>query len=342
MSTLTRLMLALVLCSQIGCGWLGLRDRSNDYLLAEETAPTQVPEGLQGNSLGQVYPIPEIISTTALEPDYEVPRPQPASVNTFEQLVKIQSYEQRSWVLINVPPSEVWPRVRSILSRNGIPTSRTDGVTGMIETVWIKFKSDEQQSHRFRFAIAPGVQLDSTEISALHNQASIGQEESGDWSDSSDSDQREQDMLSLLANELATESNYSQVSLLAQNIGGDAKVSIVADDSQDPHILIALNFDRCWASVSYSASRGGFTVIDKNRSEGVLLVNFSAPSTEEPGFFQRWFGGGKDAEVLEYNHQIRLKTVGGKVQVRVLDRDGVAINASDALRLLAIIRSNLS
>ena len=149
-------------------------------------------------------------------------------------------------------------------------------------------------------------------------------------------------MLSLLANELATASNYSQVSLLAQNIGGDAKVSIVADDPQDPHISIALNFDRCWASVSYSASRGGFTVIDKNRSEGVLLVNFSAPSTEEPGFFRRWFGGGKDDEVLEYNHQIRLNTVSGKVQVRVLDREGVAIGASDALRLLAIIRSNLS
>ena len=46
--------------------------------------------------------------------------------------------------------------------------------------------------------------------------------------------------------------------------------------------------------------------------------------------------------MLEYNHQIRLNNVGGKVQVRVLDREGVAISASDALRLLAIIRSNLS
>lgn len=337
-----RFLLALVLCGQVGCGWLGLRDRSNDYLLSEETAPTLVPDDLHSDSLGQIYPIPEISAMTALEPGYEVPRPQPASVNNFEQVVKIQSFEDRNWVLINITPSEVWPRVRSILSRNGIPTSRTNGGTGMIETVWIKFKSDQQQSHRFRFAITPGVQLDSTEVSALHNQVTMGQEDSVNWSDASDNDERERDMLSLLANELATASDYSQVSLLAQNIGGDTKVNIISDESEDHHILIALGFDRCWASVSYSASRGGFTIIDKNRTEGRLLVNFSTPVVEEPGFFQRWFGASKGSDILEYNHQIILQPVDGNVEVRLLDREGAALSSSDARRLLAVLRSNLS
>ena len=76
-----------------GCGWLGLRDRSNDYLLAEETQPTVVPADLDSATLGQIYPIPAIPLDSVELVTYEVPRPQPASVNTFEQLVKIQAVD---------------------------------------------------------------------------------------------------------------------------------------------------------------------------------------------------------------------------------------------------------
>ena len=81
--------------------------------------------------------------------EFDVPRPQPASVIHFEQSVKIQSLEGRRWVLINVPPSEVWPRVRNVLNRSGVPAALADGSEGIIETVWVKFNSDEENSHRF-------------------------------------------------------------------------------------------------------------------------------------------------------------------------------------------------
>ena len=46
-----------VILSLTGCGWLGLRDRSNDYLLAEETEVTAIPAGLDRTVVGQIYPI---------------------------------------------------------------------------------------------------------------------------------------------------------------------------------------------------------------------------------------------------------------------------------------------
>lgn len=342
MKIITHLFAVLFVVQISGCGWLGIRDRSNDYLLAEETAKITVPEGLEEIIGGEVYPIPALESSAKLESDYEVPRPQPASVNNFEQVVKIQSFEDRRWVLVNVPPSELWPRIRNVLSRNGIPSSRADGDTGVIETVWITFKSDTDMSHRFRFYIAPGVQLDSTEIAAVHNQADMGSEASVDWPERSDSDKREQDMLAMLANELATPSSYSQVSLLAQNIGGDAKVRLVSDGTQAAHIVIALGFDRCWASVSYSAARGGFTVIDKNRSDGQLWVNYSPVVEAEPGFFSRLFSGTPKVDTLKVNYQIILESNGDLTQVRIFDAEGVLLSPSDSLRLLGILRSNLS
>jgi len=330
----------VVILSLTGCGWLGLRDRSDDYLLAEETAVTVVPQGMDKAVLGQIYPIPQIPVTSVELVEFDVPRPQPASVNTFEQSVKIQSLEGRRWVLINIPPSEVWPRVRNVLNRNGVPAALADGSEGIIETVWVKFNSDEENSHRFRFQISPGVQLDSAEISAVHNQAARSQEDQAQWPQSSDDDQREKDMLSLLANDLAASADYASVSLLAQDIGGDAKVEVVTPEVSDPFILAKLSFDRTWASTLYSADRGGFVIIDQNRSAGVVFVNYTPETTEEPGFFARLFRGSE--EILEVNYRILVETVGANVEIRIVGTEGQGLNKAETLRLLKILRSNMS
>lgn len=325
-----------------GCGWLGLRDRSNDYLLAEETQPTVVPADLDSATLGQIYPIPAIPLDSVELVAYEVPRPQPASANTFEQLVKIQTIEGRRWILINISPSEVWPRVRNILNRNGIPSAKAEGSAGIIETVWVNFNSDAENAHRFRFSIAPGVQIDSTEISVLHEQRPKGNEEAGVWPEQSQSLTRESDMLSLVANDLASASEYATVSLLAQDIGGDAKVEIMTPEVADPFILVKLGFDRTWASISYSAQRGGFVTVDKNRTEGVMYVNYTEETADDEGFFSRWFGGGAGEEILEVNYQVLVQSVGANVEVRIIGPDGEGLNKAESLRLLKVLRGNMS
>ena len=326
-----------------GCNWLGIRDRSNDYLLAEETQPTVVPGEMDSASLGQIYPIPQISSEDIDAETFEVPRPQPASVNTFEQLVKIQSIDGRRWVLINISPSEVWPRIRSLLNRNGVPSAKAEGSSGIIETVWVNFKSDTENSHRFRFHISPGVQLQSTEITALHQQVSAGGEEQEiSWPAESNSDERERDMLSMIANELAAASEYASVSLLAQNIGGEAKVEVITPEVADAFIKINLSFDRAWASINYSASRGGFSIIDKDRTEGLLYVNYTEQTEDDEGFFSRWFGNSTDNELLEANYRVLMETVGNSVEARLVGFEGNSLDKQESLRLLRILRGNMS
>ncbi len=326
-----------------GCNWLGIRNRSNDYLLSEETQPTVIPGEMDSASLGQIYPIPQIAAEMIDAEGFEVPRPQPASVNTFEQLVKIQSIDERRWVLINIPPSEVWPRIRSLLNRNGVPSARAEGSSGIIETVWVNFKSDEEYSHRFRFYISPGVQIDSTEITTLHQQIATGkEEEAAAWPAESNSEDRERDMLSMIANELAAASEYASVSLLAQDIGGEAKVEVVTPEAADAFIKINLSFDRAWASVSYSVARGGFSIIDKNRTEGLLYVNYTEQTEGDEGFFSRWFGSSDSDELLEANYRVLLETVGSSVEARIVGFEGNSLDKTESLRLLRILRGNMS
>ncbi|MGB2044430.1 MAG: outer membrane protein assembly factor BamC [Porticoccaceae bacterium] len=340
--TISWLTILLVLVLS-GCNWLGVRNRTNDYLLSEETQPTVIPGEMDSASLGQIYPIPQIAVETIDAEGFEVPRPQPASVNTFEQLVKIQSIDDRRWVLINISPSEVWPRIRSLLNRNGVPSAKAEGSSGIIETVWVTFKSDQDNSHRFRFYISPGVQLDSTEITTLHQQIAVGEEDAvAAWPTTSNSEDRERDMLSMIANELAAASEYASVSLLAQDIGGEAKVEVVTPEAADAFIKINLSFDRAWASVSYSAARGGFSIIDKNRTEGLLYVNYSEQTEGDEGFFSRWFGSSDSEELLEANYKVLMESVGSSIEARIVGFEGNSLDRAESLRLLRILRGNMS
>lgn len=342
MKLISQSICVLLIVSISGCGWFGIRDRTQDYLLSEETEPTQIPLEVGTAALGQLYSIPALDTRVEQLTSFDVPRPQPASVNTFEKLVKIQSFDDARWVLINISPSELWPRLRNVLNRNGVPSNRAEGSEGVIETVWVSFSSDEENSHRFSFNVIPGVQIDSTEIRIVHNQALRGEEEKTAWPQTSDDDQRELDMLTLIANDLAGEDNFASVSLLAQEIGGASKVSIVTPETASPFILMKLGFDRSWASVLYSAERGGFTLIDQDRSSGEMFVNFTDPGSEERGFFSRLFGGSSESVKVVVNYRILLTSSASDIEVRIVSSEDKTLDTAVILRLLTVLRSNLS
>ena len=148
-------------------------------------------------------------------------------------------------------------------------------------------------------------------------------------------------MLSMVAGELAGDTSFASVSLLAQDIGGEPKVAVITPEVADPFIQAKLGFDRAWASVLYSASRGGYALIDQNRSEGTLYVNFSDQSEDQPGFFKRWFGDSSE-EILEVNFRILVQEVGNNVEVRIVGANAEGLDRAEALRLLNILRSNMS
>ena len=338
-----QIILVSILVLLNGCGWLGLRDKSNDYLLSEEMVDTQIPGGMKHvKPLKQLYSIPEINNTNQISESFEVPRPLPASENTFDQLVKIQSFDESRWILINIPPRELWPRLRNVLSRSGVPAETVDGYKGKIETFWVTFKSDDEKSHRFKFDVSPGVQLDSTEIRVVHNQSNRGEENNAEWSNRSDSDQRELDMLTLIANDLAALQDFASVSMLANEIGGDSKVNIINSNNVNPYIEMKLNYDRAWASVIYSAERGGFTTLDRDRTQGTIFVIYNEEGSKRAGFFSRIFGRSSESDELGVEYHIVVSAIDESVEIRVLDSSNGKLERAITLRILTALRTNLS
>lgn len=330
-----------------GCGLFGedgmFRNRGSDYLAAGELPPLEVPEDLDSDSLGQLYRIPEVSNTAVLDEDVSAtPRPEPLGAGQLEEQVRIQSLGDERWILTNRPPSEVWPRIRNILTSSGIPTTRAEGSQGEIDTDWLRFEGDEEYHHRFRLFVQPGVQPSSTEIEVVHDQKPAEGEASAQWPSDSVSDEREKNMVDVLANALAADISSGTVSLLAQNIGGEEKVEVLTPGGAEPYMLLKLDFDRAWASVGYSLERGGFTTLDQNRSEGLFYVNYTPEDEDKPGFFRRLFSFGGDSSAEDVNYQVHVVSGDKGIEVRVTDENGNAVERSQAIRLLKDVRANLS
>lgn len=138
------------------------------------------------------------------------------------------------------------------------------------------------------------------------------------------------------------------VSLLAdRSYDAPERVMLGRDGSGNPLLTLASDFDRAWSAVGRALQDADVRIDDMNRSLGVYYINLAEGAEkpdEEPGFFARLLGGGKDAEEIEASaerYQVRLTSVAGSVQVSVeKDIDTVA-PADVARRLLELIQEKL-
>jgi outer membrane protein assembly factor BamC len=347
MSKMKLMVMIAAALSIVGCDQNLIRNHSNDYLSAEEIPLMEIPDGKDKTAVGQLHPVPEIALLGDSPETFNVPRPQPLSENLFEEAVAIQTFGEKHWIAINKPPAEVWPRVRNVLTRGGVPTERVDAQSGVLETGWLQFKDEANISHRFRFTITPGVGVKSTEIWLVHMQVTQGEEaKAGAWPEISVSEARDNEFTQMLADALVNDISSGSVSLLAQNIGGESRVDVVIPEEDTPYISMDLNYDRAWTSVIHSLSLGGFSVVDQNQSAGTVMVEFDdAPVVSEDtsliGIVSSLFEGDEDEQVaLQY--QIRMIQNEQAVEVRINDSQNGSLDRSHATKLLKVIRGNLS
>jgi outer membrane protein assembly factor BamC len=322
------------------------RDRSKDYLSAREYPVIRVPEGLDGRALGQLYAIPQISEPLFADEPRSLPRPQPLGTSLLEEDIKVQSLGDRRWVWINRGPAEVWPRVRNLLNANSIVTDRSDAAAGVIETAWVEFEDHPGYRHRYRLQIEEGMQSDTSEISVAHEVAPL-ESAASDQQRRDAEDRRTREMLDFVASGLAGGDILGSVSLLAQSIGGGARVEMVTAAEVAPYLLIKLGYDRSWASVAYSVSREDFQLVDQDRSRGFFFVNLKEELAEErPGFFARMLGAADaDAEAaserVTARYRVQLEETQQGVLVRVESEDA-EVERARKLEVLQRIRANLA
>src|SRR5690606_20335641 len=103
------------------------------------------------------------------------------------------------------------------------------------------------------------------------------------------------------------------------------------------------NFDRAWRRVGLSLDRSGFTVEDRNRSEGTYFVRYveQVKPGEKPGFFSRMFGS-ENKQPTPQRYRILVKSEGNDTTVSVLDAQGRPDASPNAQRIVQLLAADLN
>jgi outer membrane protein assembly factor BamC len=329
-----------------GCGYLfgddGMfRDASDDYRVADEIAPIQVPDGLSDSALQDVYVIPQVEDDIIMVGEFEVPRPAPLVAGSSDQLVRIQKLGDESWALIAVAPGQVWPQVRSFLAAMGMQVSRVDAQQGIMETRWMQLQGKDMSS-RFRFRIEQGVQRGNSELHVLQ------QSQAGDvanWPVGSDDLAQESEMLQSVAQYIANSTESAPVSMVAeQAISAGGKISLQEGDNGHTFIQLGLPFDRAWASVDRALQNSTFEVTDRNRSTGEFYVRFNGPQDEDDDGWFDWLFDEEAHPLAGQEFLVSLQSLSAEavaIHLRPMD-ESLDFGLREEQSLLALLKGNIN
>lgn len=324
------------------------RDRKNDYLQEKLLPPLAVPEDVNFESEDELFVIPTVTNQSLPSNDFEVPRPAPLLNAGADDQVRIQKLGDERWILIDLPPSHLWQRIKNFLAENKIPVLLEDANQGLLETGWLKRLGDDapQTKERYRFRVEQGVQRSSSEVHILQYQQpfAAAATEKIDWPKNSVSAEREQQMIQALSQHLVNNSEFASVSLLAQGIGSASKVNLVRNADGEPVVKLNLPFERAWASLAAALKKADFEVVDLNRSEGLYYVAYDPEEDKEkPGFFGRMFGvGKKDKDAKGESYLFNVQQIDDGVQIGIRKSAEQQLAEEQAKVLLERVKGYLS
>jgi outer membrane protein assembly factor BamC len=359
-SSLLSLAAALALA---GCSTLE-PDRI-DYKSATKTSTLEVPPDLTALARDSRYTVPGGVVTASGFTTGQTQAGTPVAANAVGD-VRIERSGNQRWLVVSRPADQLWSPVRDFWQDNGFLLNVDRQDIGVMETDWAEnraklpqdfirnslgkiFDSLYDTGERDRFRTRLERNGNSTEIYITHRGmvekvvASGGradQQQGTLWEPRPADPELEAEMLRRLMLKLGV----SQEQAKAQAAAGVATkpTSRVASANGVPVVQVDDGFERAWRRVGLSLDRTGFTVEDRDRSQGVYFVRYVEPKadTKEPGFFGKLFGGGsKDAAPLKF--RIALRSQGESTTVSVLNANGGPESSENAQRIVKVLADDL-
>ncbi len=302
-------VIASLLLPLSACSWVGavpgmnritgeegvFRDRQGDYLEAQTIPRTEIPAGMDGFIIDDLLVIPEIGNQDA-QPFFDVPRPRPLEGSSDREVV-IQRLADRSWIIVDASPGEVWPRIRDYWRQENIEIATENPTTGQMDTAWFVRDGNVLTREKVRILVDTGFQDNSSEIRLLHVSAPQATPvfEQINWPEVSEDVEVERELvgdLSTYLADVADLNNASSVSFLAGNISSSGKATIFTTPAGADVLSLQADYSRCWAAVGRALGRAGMDITSENGDIGmyeVLYTPGSEEEEEEPGLIKKIF-----------------------------------------------------
>ncbi len=338
-----------------------------DYKSSGKAGPSlDVPPDLTQLSRDTRYVVP---GTAVSASSYQLGQPGqtvPVAATTVGD-VKIERAGNQRWLVVNRPADKLWSPVRDFWQESGFLLSLDQENLGIMETDYAEnraklpqdfiretigklfdglYSTGERDKFRTRLErnAAGGTEIYISHrgmVETVNTRSGTTPPSGGDtiWQPRPSDPELEAEFLRRLMVKLGVSQEQSKA-LVA--VGAAKTTSRIGNVNGTPVVQIDEDFDRAWRRVGLALDRTGFTVEDRDRTQGTYFVRYvePTPDSKEPGFFAKLFSSSSSA-VAPLKYRITLKSVGEATTVSVLNAQGVAESSANAQRIVKVIADDL-
>jgi len=338
-----------------------------DYKSASATksgAGLDVPPDLSQLTRDSRYVVPGMaVSANA----YQVTQPDNATPTAAKSIgdVRVERAGNYRWLVVNRPVDKLWDPVREFWKESGFQLPIEQAELGILETDFAEnraklpqdfirnslgkvfdslYSTGERDKFRTRLErTANG----NTEIFISHRgmvevvtgNSSTGGSGSTVWQPRPADTELEAEFLRRLMVKLGVTQEQSKA-LVASAV--PRQTSRIASVNGIPVLQVDEGFERAWRRVGLALDRTGFTVEDRDRTQGLYFVRYVPLNTDakEAGFFSKLFSGSA-AVSTPVKYQIALRSQGESTSVSVLNADGKPETSVNAERIIKVLADDL-
>jgi outer membrane protein assembly factor BamC len=329
-----------------------------DYKSAGKGTSLEVPPDLTQLSRDSRYVVPGgPVTASSFQVGQAAPGVQTAAMALGD--VRIERSGTQRWLVVNRPADALWTPVREFWQENGFLLTEDQPQLGIMETDWAEnrakipqdfirnalgkvfdslYSTAERDRFRTRMERAPN---GGTEIYITHRGMievySNTQKDQTVWQPRPSDPELEAEFLRRLMVRLGVPQEQSKALIAA---GAVKPTSRVATVSGTPVVQIDEGFDRAWRRVGLTLDRTGFTVEDRDRTQGTYFVRYVEPGDpKKEGFLSKLFKG--DAPNAPIKFRIKLVSQGESTTVTVLNAAGAPESSATADRIVKVIADDL-
>jgi outer membrane protein assembly factor BamC len=370
--------LALLPGMLAGCGGSILPESKKiEYKSAGKLPPLEIPPDLTQQSRDERYTVPDVGTGkgTATFSAYSSERAGQARTSTAQDLLpqvekmRIERSGTQRWLVVAGMPENLWPGVKEFWQELGFLVNVELPEAGIMETDWAENRAKLPQDilrgtigkvfdslystaerDKFRTRLEKGAEAGTMEIYISHRgmyeiYTNEGRSDTR-WQPRPADPELEAEMLRRLMVRLGVEEVRAKNMVAAEQRQDKAKLSRAADGAGA--VLLEEAFDRAWRRVGLALDRVGFTVEDRDRTQGLYFVRYVDPEIDskkkddDKGILSKlafWRGSGDKPTQAQY--RIHLKADGETTRVEVLTREGGIDRSDTSRRILSLLHEQL-
>jgi outer membrane protein assembly factor BamC len=341
-----------------------------DYRSAGTTNPKglEVPPDLSQLARDQRYVPPTGGSVSAAQFQAGAPAAGAVAPSVAPKTIgdmRIEREGNQRWLVTTLSPEQLWPQLEAFWKDRGFTLAVDQPAAGVMETDWAENRAKLPQDiirntlgkivdslystgERDRFHTRVERSAKGTEVYITHKgleEVYVGErKESTSWQPRKADPQLEGEMLQRLMVKLGAKEDQAKTAAApsaaptvaphARIVQGQPAATLQVDDA----------FDRAWRRVGLALDRSGFTIEDRDRTQGIYFVRYVDPKRagkEEPGFLNRMLNFGKDDSSGPAKYRVTVKGDGERSTVTVLTSAGAPENGEAGKQIITLLVEDL-